>query len=351
MTQRSNNKKAAWLLVILTPLIAELALGSTPITFAWLVILWVPVYGAGVLLIRELTVRMGRGWPSLVLLGVAYELLEDGIGLQALTSPHLYDAAQWGLRIFGFNVPYWEANALYHVVFTVLIPIALVDLIFPAHRRRPYLKTRTMTVVVAIVAILGTGILRVSVPPSQDPGYQVPVPLIITFAVLILALGIIALFVLPRRFDLDGSRLAARTSPTNRSLASIGLWWWRLGAGAGVFVGMFLTFPMFNADQPAFTQGRMVIVPLVLALVLAVACGYVLNATYGSPQWSDRHTLAVITGALVAHSLGGIVFFMPDAVNLIGLVVIIVVTILAMIGLDRRLQKRIAHAAAGDHDR
>lgn len=348
MTERSNSKRAAWLLVVLTPLIAELALGSTPITLAWLVILWVPVYGAGVLLIRELTVRAGRGWPSLVLLGVAYELLEDGIGLQALTSPHLYDAAQWGLRVFGFNVPYWEANALYHVVFTVLIPIALVELIFPAHRGRPYLKTRTMTGVVALVAILGTGILRVSVPPSQDPGYQAPVPLVITFAVFIVVMGIIALFVLPRRCGVDGSRLAPRTAPADNGIASVHLWWWRIGAGAAVLVGMFLTFPMFGAAQPAFTQGRLVIVPLVLTVVLAAACGYVLNAAVRSHQWSDRHTLAVIAGALVAHSLGGMAFFMPDTVNLIGLVVIIVATILAMIALDRRLQKLISREKRAD---
>lgn len=103
-----RNRRAAWTLVVLTPLIAELALGSTPIRMAWLVLLWVPIYGAGVLLIRELVVRRGRGWPSILLLAAAYELLEDGIGLQALTSPHLYDAAGWGLRVLGFNLPYWE---------------------------------------------------------------------------------------------------------------------------------------------------------------------------------------------------------------------------------------------------
>ncbi|WP_181275737.1 hypothetical protein [Brevibacterium oceani] len=347
MTQRSSKRKAAWLLVVLTPLIAELSLGSTPITLAWFVILWVPVYGAGVLLIRELTFRAGRGWPSLVVLGVAYELLEDGLGLQALTSPHLYDAAQWGLRVFGFNVPYWEANALYHIVFTVLIPIALVELLFPEQRRRPYLRKRTTTLV-AVVAVLGTAILRVAVPPSQDPGYQAPMPYIVAFAIVIVGLGIIALVVLPRRFDSDGTPLSSRTS---RALAPVNLWWWRIGAGAAVLVGMYLTFPTFGAEQPVFTQGSLVLVPMLLALALTAVSAWILNAASRSEQWNERSTLAVIAGALVAHTVGGMIFLMPNTINLIGLVVILVVTVLAMIGLDRRLQVRISRGTAGDHVR
>ncbi len=164
---RSRNRRAALTLVVLTPLVAELALGSTPIRMAWLVILWVPIYGAGVLAVRELVVRCGRGWPSILLMALAYELLEDGLGLQALTSPHLYDAADWGLRVFGFNAPYWEANVVYHAVFTLAIPIAVTDLLFPLHRGRPYLG-RTGLVVSGLVALLGVGVLRGSVPPQED---------------------------------------------------------------------------------------------------------------------------------------------------------------------------------------
>jgi hypothetical protein len=78
---------------VLGPLVAELAFGSTPLHLAFLLVLWLPIYGAGVVLIREAVVRSGRGWPSILLLGVAYELVEDGIGLQTLSNPHLYGAA------------------------------------------------------------------------------------------------------------------------------------------------------------------------------------------------------------------------------------------------------------------
>lgn len=63
----------------------------------WLAVpLLIPLHGAGALQIREATVRVGCGRPTLIVLGVAYELAEDGLGLQALTSPTLYNLAAWG---------------------------------------------------------------------------------------------------------------------------------------------------------------------------------------------------------------------------------------------------------------
>src|SRR5262245_4920828 len=165
---------AALTLLVLTPLIAELSFGSTPLHLAWLLLpILIPIYGAGVLLIREVVCRAGGGWPSLILLGLAYELVEDGIGLQALTSTHLYDAATWGPRVLGLNTVYWEAQIGYHIVFSVLIPILLVDLLFPRHRGRPYLK-RGGLIWIGVLAVFGVGLVRVMIPTTEDPGYQAP---------------------------------------------------------------------------------------------------------------------------------------------------------------------------------
>lgn len=322
-----RNRRAACTLIVLTPLIAELALGSTPIRLAWLVLLWVPIYGAGVLLIRELVVRHGRGWPSILLLAAAYELAEDGIGLQALTSPHLYDAAAWGLRVFGFNAPYWEANLIYHAIFTVAIPIALTDLIFPASRGRPYLG-RLGAVVAGVVALLGVGVLRASVPLSEDPGYQAPLPFVVGCALAVCALGVIALAVVPQ------------PRPLRNPLGIPTRAWLFGGAGLGVLVFFVLTFPMFGSRQPAFTRGPVVLLPMAAAAAL-VAAGYVtLRRMNASPAWSERHTLAVIAGALIAHSIGGLVVMAHTTVDRLGLVAIIGITGLAVWRLDRRLRHR-----------
>jgi hypothetical protein len=314
-------------LIVLAPLIAELALGSTPIRMAWLVILWVPIYGAGVVLIRELVIRLGRGWPSILLLAVGYELAEDGIGLQALTSPHLYGAAEWGLRLGGFNVPYWEANLIYHAIFTLAIPIALTDLLFPAHRRRPYLG-RSGTVVATAVAVIGVGVLRVSVPPSEDPGYQAPVPFVVGCVVAVLGLGVLALAVVP----------PARRCPTAARIPS-GTWLFT-AAGVGILVFFVLTFPLFGSRQPAFTHGPAVLMPMVAAAALVAAGWIALRRMSRSPVWTERHTLAVIAGALIAHSIGGLVAMAHTTIDRVGLIAIIAISCLAMWLLDRHLRQR-----------
>ncbi|GAA2273465.1 hypothetical protein GCM10009853_029120 [Glycomyces scopariae] len=317
---------AAWTLVVLTPLIAELALGSTPVRMAWLVLLWVPVYGAGVLLIRELAVRRGRGWPSILVLAACYELLEDGLGLQALTSPRLYGAADWGARVLGFNLPYWFANTAYHAVFTVVVPIALTRMLFPSHRDRPYVG-RLGLWTAGIVTALGVLVLRVSVPPSEDPGYQAPIGFVIGCLAVVLVLAVVALAVVPP------------PSPLRTDAAVPGRAALALGAGAATLVFFFLAFPVLGATQPAFTHGTWVLVPLALALAGIVWGSRALTRMSRSAAWTDRDALAPIAGALVAHSLGGMVVMADNAVDRIGLAAITVLTVAGVGLVDRRLRR------------
>jgi hypothetical protein len=191
-----GNRKAALVLVVLTPVIAEVLLGNVSVAMAWVVLLYIPIYGAGALLIRELVRRAGGGWPSLVAMGIAYGLLEEGLALQSLTSPTLYGAAGWSPRVFGINTAYTELNLPYHVVFSVLIPIALVELLFPGHGTRPYLRTPGI-VATAVVTLLGAALLRLAVPTSIDPGYTIPLPAALTILGLETVLVVLALRVLP----------------------------------------------------------------------------------------------------------------------------------------------------------
>jgi hypothetical protein len=325
--EKSGNRWAALVLVVLTPVIAELAFGSTPLELAWLILLWLPIYGAGILLVRELVRRAGRGWPSIVVLGIAYELVEDGIGLQALSSPHLYGAADWGARILGLNVPYWEANVIYHVIFSALVPILLTDLLFPAHRRAPYLKNPGL-VVTALVAVLGVAVLRVTVPPSQDPGYTAPLPVTVGCLLAVCLLAIIALRVLPAR------TVAASTTdrlPPIGALATLGL--------IGVILVLGLTFPFGGADQPAFTQGWWVLVPMAVAAALAASAYVAIRRWSRSAFWTDLQALALAAGALVAHTLAG-VLAAATPFERIGLLFIAVLTVGLLLLLGRQIQRR-----------
>lgn len=329
--RRTGNRKAAWALVVLTPVIAEAALGSTPVRLMFLLPLWTPIYGAGVLLIREAVRRVGGGWGSLVLLGVAYEIVEDGIGLQALTSPRLYGAADWAPRLFGFNTAYWEVNLAYHVVFSVLIPIAVTDLLFPSHRDRPYLK-RTGLIITACCALLGVGLLRVSVPPSQDPGYDAPLPALLGYVVAVAVLAVLALTVLPRRRARRAAGGAAGAVPGFWPLAVVG------GVGTVVFLG--LLFPFGGARQPAFTHGAWSLVPMTIAAALAVALALVLRRWTARAAWTDRSTLALAGGALVGHTAFGLMLAHGELIDRVGLALIGAATIAGIAWLNHRLERR-----------
>jgi hypothetical protein len=238
--RRPGRRRTALTLVVLAPVVAEVTLGTVRLAMIWVVLIYLPIYGTGVLVVREVVRRTGGGWGSVLLLGLAYGLVEEGVALQSLTSPHLYGAAGWAPRPFGINSAYAELNLPYHAVFSVAIPIALVERMFPALRRTPFLR-RGGLIVTAIVAVLGVGLLRASVPPSEDPGYTLPAP-----ALAVLCLLIVALVLAAVRFP-AGSRPSGAEPPRPAVVGS--------GCAAAVLAYLGLLYPFGGARRPAFTEG------------------------------------------------------------------------------------------------
>jgi hypothetical protein len=81
-------------LFVLAPLVAEVLLGATLSCIGGLL----PVsllYGGGAVLIRELARRRG-GWGSIALLGAAYGIVEEGLAIQSLFNPNLFNAGMSG---------------------------------------------------------------------------------------------------------------------------------------------------------------------------------------------------------------------------------------------------------------
>ncbi|WP_190866939.1 hypothetical protein [Actinomadura sp. RB99] len=316
-----RSRRAAWTLVLVAPAVAELTLGTVPVRMFWLVLLYVPVYGAGVLLVRELVRRFGGGWSSVLAMGLVYGLVEEGLALQSLTSPHLYGAADWGPRPFGVNAPYAELNLPYHAVFSVLIPIALVELVFRRHGRAAYLR-RGGLVVTGLVAALGALLLRVSVPPSEDPHYALPGGAALIILALCAALTVLALGVLPRlpRPPLRGAL------PAPRVLGIV--------CGAASFGYLALLFPFAGADHSAFVARSWTPVPMAAAALLAAATAVFLRRAGG---WTDRHRLAAISGALVAHTAFGLVANTGNIPDALGLIVVAAAMVALLAALGRRL--------------
>ena len=58
-------------LLVIAPLIAEFLLGDFNIRQIGFILVFIPQYGGGALLVRELTRRARRGWPTMLLLALA----------------------------------------------------------------------------------------------------------------------------------------------------------------------------------------------------------------------------------------------------------------------------------------
>lgn len=84
-----RSHKAIFSLLILSPGIAELLSSSSPpieffnlFSFIYLV----SFYGSGALLIREFRVRRRLGYSSILFLGMAYGVLEEGVAVKSFFS-------------------------------------------------------------------------------------------------------------------------------------------------------------------------------------------------------------------------------------------------------------------------
>ncbi|MBN6038420.1 hypothetical protein [Amycolatopsis sp. 195334CR] len=325
--------RAPWALTLLTTVCAELTFTAVAVPFTWLLLpLLMVMYGAGVLVIREAVVRTGGGWPSLVLLGVAYQITEDGLGLQALTSPEMYGAADWGLRALGVNWTYWESQIGVHVVLSVLVPIGLVNLLFPAQRARPYLSKRGL-LGAALLAVVGVFGLRFLISATQDPGYQTPWGQTVVFLALIVALGLLALVVLPRR-RATGRRQVARTAPRPGVVGLVSLY----------LTMAFLTtlLPLGLGSTLLFGDLMPPVLRLVFAAITAVPFGLLVRRWQAAADWSERHQIWLFGGILVSHTA----FMMPASLTaaLVG-APILAAEVYLLIRLARHLRQRAAVTA------
>jgi hypothetical protein len=145
-------------LFFLAPLVGEFFLGDFPIVVVFLVLVFAPMYGGAALLIRELARRTGRGWPTMILLGAAYGVLEEGLITQSLFNPHYLDQdlIQAGYVSWLHTGVLWLVYVVsLHTFWSVSVPIAIVEESTPARRTTPWLGWKGPTVV-AVLFVLGS---------------------------------------------------------------------------------------------------------------------------------------------------------------------------------------------------
>jgi hypothetical protein len=150
-------------LFLLSPAVAELLSGSAPpIEFfnpLGFVIL-ASLYGSGAILARELTLRWRKGCLSLFLLGAAYGVIEEGLMVKSFFDPDWPDLGVLGVfgRWMEINWVWAEMLIVYHAVFSIVIPVLLVELAYPSQRKERWVGSRGLggfAILLAGVVFLG----------------------------------------------------------------------------------------------------------------------------------------------------------------------------------------------------
>ncbi|GAA2822210.1 hypothetical protein HD593_005079 [Nonomuraea rubra] len=178
-------------LFLLSPLIGEFLLGNLPVTMLFALITLAPLYGGGALLIRELARRRGAGWPGIVLLAVAYGLLEEGLVTRSLFNPGYagmdLTAYAW---IPGVEVSAWWVSFVLggvHAAGSICVPIAVVEALVPSRAAQPWLRLPGL-VITGVLFVLGAAATALFDPAAhqlsvaQLAGVVVPAGLLIAFA-------------------------------------------------------------------------------------------------------------------------------------------------------------------------
>jgi hypothetical protein len=316
-------------LLVLSPVIGEVMSGATRLSYIFVLVPEIMVWGCGTLLIREVVRRWRGGWTSVLLLALGLSIAEEFIIQQTSLAPLPWvGAAPAYGRVWGVNWPYFLFMLGYEAVWIVLVPIQVSELLFPSRRHEPWLRRRGI-VAASTVFLAGSFIAwflwtqRARPLMFHVPVYHPPRPTITTGVFAILALAAAA-YSLRQKWRNPLPGMAPRPWLVVVTALLIGLPWYLL---------MVLVF----APAPAVPLW----LPMVIATGWAAAAFFLLKRWCVTSEWRDMHRWALCFGALLVCMAGG--FLGAGSWSLMDIVAKAVLNVLAVVCmavLAARLAKR-----------
>lgn len=124
-------------LFFLSPFVGEFLLGNVALDALPIGLIMAPMYGGGAVLIREVARRANRGWPTIILLAIAYGAIEEGLACQTLFNPSYFGFSllhEGYIRPLGMGA-WWTLFVLtLHTVWSISVPIAIIESLVPARQ-------------------------------------------------------------------------------------------------------------------------------------------------------------------------------------------------------------------------
>ena len=316
-------------LILLAPIIAEVLYGATRISVIFVLVPEILTWGCAALLIREWVRRWNQRWPSMLLLGLALAVAEEWVIQQTSIAPLVGLAKSAYGREWGVNWVYFLWALGYESVWVVLIPVYLVELLFPHRRRQLWLRTRGMATA-SVVFVLGAFMAwygwtqRARVQVFHLPPYSPPVPYLAG------ALAAILLLILAARALPATAPAATHRSP---SAATVAVLTTVLGSAWAAFV--LLGFG--SAPEIPFTFA------LAGGIALCAFTVFLMRRWTSSSHWGDLQRFAVVFGGILGCMLGGFVMFRVGGalrIDWIGKAVLNAAALIWLIAVGRRVRIR-----------
>jgi hypothetical protein len=249
-------------LIVLAPWVGEFLLGNLSVRILPLIVILMPMYGGGALLIRETVRRTGRSYPAMLLLGTAYGIAQAGLVDLSMFDPPL--------RPGGFDLVSTVSFVVGHAVWSITVPIAVTEILAGPRRATPWLGRRGL-LITAVAYLAGCGLIfseayeTIPVRPSTAQ-----VAAVVSAVIVFVAWGLLAPSIVR-----PGSGRVPRPA-----LLGLGVF-----AAASVFVA-----------RPETVAG------LVLGGCIVFAAWVVLRRWSQAPGWGAWHGYAVVAGALPVYA-------------------------------------------------
>ncbi|WP_405062314.1 hypothetical protein OG474_11910 [Kribbella sp. NBC_01505] len=263
-------------LFFLSPIVAEFVLGNIPITAIYALFTLAPLYGGGAVLIRELVRRRGWGYPSVVVLALAYGVLEEGVTTMSLFNPNYADQRLLDpgfIPALGIGAP-WTVFVLgLHTIWSITVPIVAMESI-SRRPREPWLGKVGLSLYGALFALGVFGSTAFAV--GSDPFVAAPGQFA-GVAVAIVILVVLAVWV--------GNR---KREPQSGQVPPV----WSAGVG-----GLALSSAWMLSNDLVHSAWLDAAVMVAIDVLAAV----VLTNWSRRAGWTQRHSVAVASGVLLTY--------------------------------------------------
>ncbi|MDF1824289.1 MAG: hypothetical protein P1U68_06585 [Verrucomicrobiales bacterium] len=235
-----------------------------------------PPYGCGALIARELMVRHHKGWPGLLMFGLAFGIFFEGIITRVFVNPDPGILAPQEVayqRVLGWNWANTIGITHFHALLAIVTPVFLTEMLFPKYRRESWIS-RPMLWGCCIVMLVWPFVL------GRFANYLPPLPVILSALLLtgfFLALGL---------------RLPTRIFRSEYRKVFHPFWLWLVCTIAMALI-MIAGSAIPGSDAPPP-------LPLLLGTMFAVITlefAILAILTNGS-SFGDRHRLAMVLGWL-----------------------------------------------------